>query len=130
MSDFDYGNNRYRAEIVRWTDGDTVVLRVDLGQRVLVEGSYRLNRINTPEVHLGPGVTTAQKTAGLALKARLEDAYPPRTIVWIGSKKADRYGRWLVEMWVSESDIWKNLSNWLLAEGLAKPYDGTGPKPV
>ena len=40
---FDYAANTYKATVDRWVDGDTVKLRVDLGQCVSVKGSYRLN---------------------------------------------------------------------------------------
>lgn len=130
MSGFSYGDNKYKAEVVRWLDGDTVTLRVDLGQKVMVEGNYRLNRINAPETHLMPGVTEEQKTAGLAVKARLEAKCPTGTVIWVGTAKADKYGRYLAEIWYTEKGGWLNLNDWLLTEGLVKAYDGTGPKPV
>ena len=127
---FDYTNNRYKAEVIRWVDGDTVVLRVDLGQKTSVEGSYRLNRLNTAETHNQPG-TTDQTAQGLSVQAQVEAACPAGSSVWVQTSKADRYGRYLAELFIPDGvKGWKNLNDWMLATGLAKAYDGTGVKPV
>ncbi len=122
MSDFKYDNNKYQAVILRWVDGDTVHLRVDLGQHVQVESHYRLARVDAPETALRAGVTPAEKQAGLALKARFTQEYAPGSEVWIATAKAGKYGRYLVEIWVPRGEEWINLNDWLLEEGLAKPY--------
>ena len=128
---FDYSNNRYKADVIRWVDGDTVVLRVDLGQKTSVEGSYRLNRLNTAETHNQPG-TTDQTAQGLSVQAKVEAACPAGSSVWVQTSKADRYGRYLAEVFFLPPDgkVWANLNDWMLTTGLAKPYDGTGVKPV
>lgn len=128
-SEFDYANNRYKATVVRWVDGDTVVLRVDLGQKTSVEGSYRLNRLNTAETHNQPG-TTDQTAQGLSVQAKVEAVCPAGSSVWVQTSKADRYGRYLAEVFFLDGKVWKNLNDWMLASGLAKAYDGTGIKPV
>jgi micrococcal nuclease len=128
---FDYANNRYKAAVIRWVDGDTVILRVDLGQKTSVEGSYRLNRLNVPETHNQPG-TTEQTAQGLSVQAKVEAACPVGSSVWVQTSKADRYGRYLAELFFLASDgkVWTNLNDWMLASGLAKAYNGTGVKPV
>lgn len=121
---FGYSANFYRAEISRWVDGDTVYLRVDLGQNVLVQDKYRLARIDAPEVALYRGVSPEEKTAGLALKGELEVLYPQGTDVWVQTSKSGKYGRWLVEMWVpGEEDSWLHLNQALLDTGRAASYD-------
>ena len=89
MSDmtFSYDDNRYRAEIIRWVDGDTVIARVDLGQDVWVlnKKGYRVARIDAPETAMRKGVTKSEKTAGLALKETLSLLYPPGTVLWIAT---------------------------------------------
>ncbi len=126
VTDFSYEGNRYRAEVVRWVDGDTVILRVDLGQGVLVQPKkgYRIARIDAPETALRKGVTRAEKTAGLALKETLTALYPTGTTVWIATSKGGRYDRYVAEVWMRDLDGgWRNLSDWLLGEGLAEPYE-------
>lgn len=118
----DYAENRYRATVLRWKDGDTVVLRVDLGQKVMVEDSYRLARIDAPETALRRGVTQAEKTAGLALKASLIDEFPAGTEMWIATSKAGKYGRYLVELYAEVDGEWVSLNQRMLDDGLVDPY--------
>lgn len=120
-TEFSYEGNRYKALVVRWVDGDTVILRVDLGQKTSVEGSYRLNRLNTAE---------AQTEQGLVAQAKVEAACPAGSSVWIQTSKADRYGRYLAEVFFLDGLVWANLNDWMLAQGIALPYDGRGVKPV
>jgi len=114
-----YEMNRYRAEVVRWLDGDTVELVVDLGQNVLVQGHYRLARIDAPETALRRGVTPEEKVAGLALKAELSDRFPPGTFLTISTSKAGKFGRYIVEVHLDDGDT---LSDLLMREGKAEPY--------
>lgn len=117
-----YADNRYSATVIRWLDGDTVELTVDLGQSVLVRDNYRLSRINAPETSLRGGTTPAQKAAGRALKAQLNEDYPEGTKVIVATEKAGKYGRYLIEVWVQMGEDWVLLNDWLLDEGLAEPY--------
>lgn len=127
---FDYAANTYKATVDRWVDGDTVKLRVDLGQCVSVKGSYRLNRLNAPETRRSSRVSAQEKEAGLALKDMLNRDYPNGTELWVSTEKADRYGRYLVELWVLQDDETLNLNDWLLDQGLCLPYDGKGARPT
>ena len=122
---FDYNHNTYRATVVRWSDGDTVHLIVDLGQDTLVKPSkgYRIARVDAPETAKRRGVTDAEKKRGLALKARLNKDYPEGTTVWISTSKGGRFDRWVAEVFLPDGDGgWFNMSDWLLTEGLAEPY--------
>lgn len=114
-----YESNRYSAEVVRWLDGDTVELIVDLGQSVLVRGHYRLARIDAPETALRRGVTPAEKQAGLALKVELTQRFPPGFEFSISTSKAGKFGRYVVEIWLENGE---NLSDVLMNEGKAEPY--------
>ena len=120
-----YDNNRYMAEVVRWVDGDTVKLIVQLGQYVSVTGTYRLARIDAPEVALRKGVTPEEKEKGLALKKMLSEKYPPGTEVEIATSKAGKFGRWLAEIWVLDHEAKERycLNTWLLEKGLADSYN-------
>lgn len=123
---FSYSDNRYRAEVIRWVDGDTVIARVDLGQGVWVLNTkgYRIARIDAPETAMRKGVTKAEKAAGLALKDALNQVYPAGTLLWLATSKGGKFDRFVAEVWAPDLDGgWRNISDWLLKEGLAKPYD-------
>ena len=128
MSDmtFSYNDNRYRAEIIRWVDGDTIIARVDLGQDVWVlnKKGYRVARIDAPETALRKGVTPEEKAEGRALKATLTALYPTGTVIWLATSKGGKFDRFVAEVWVPDLEGgWRNLSDWLLEEGLAEPYE-------
>ena len=109
-----YQGNRYHAEVVRWLDGDTVELIVDLGQHVLTRDKYRLARIDAPETALRRGVTAAEKAAGLLLKAELNEIYPAGTLLVVSTTKAGKYGRYIIEIHLEDGIT---LSDKLLEDG-------------
>lgn len=113
----------YAARLTRVVDGDTVWLSVDLGFGVSVNLDFRLYGINTPEV-VGP-----TRTAGLAAKAELERLLALGSLR-IVTYKADKYGRWLAELFVQQAGIVEelNINRQLLKGGFAQPYFGEGPK--
>lgn len=81
----------YSATVVRWIDGDTVWLKVDLGFRFSAELDFRLTGINTPE-RGKPGWAEAT--------ARAQQLAPANSPVTIQSRKApDKYGRYLADIW-------------------------------
>jgi len=120
MSENCYDNNRYKAIVLRWLDGDTLKLRVDLGQGVNVENKYRLARIDAPEVKKYRGVTNEEKQRGIDLTKQLEDKIPAGTEVEISTYKKGKYGRYVIDIWLKEDDAEYNLSNWLITEGLVE----------
>lgn len=112
----------YSARLNRVVDGDTLWLYVDLGFGVSVNFDFRLYGVNTPEV-IGP-----TRTAGLAAKAELERllALGPLRIV---TYKADKYGRWLAEVFVQPLKAPEiKINDALLRGGFAQAYFGEGPK--
>lgn len=115
-----YANNRYKAKVIRWVDGDTVDMLVDLGQGVCIKGRYRLAGIDAPEIRKRAGVTQAEKSAGLALLASLDAEFPEGTPFTISTSKQGKFGRYLVVMYPIGSH--QSLNDRLLDEGLAKPY--------
>jgi endonuclease YncB( thermonuclease family) len=113
----------YTARLTRVVDGDTVWLSVDLGFGVHVNLDFRLYGIDTPEV-VGP-----TRTAGLAAKAELERLLALGSLR-IVTYKADKYGRWLAELFITQPGSIEelNVNRSLLKDGFAKPYFGQGPK--
>ena len=114
-----YDNNRYRAKIVRWVDGDTIELEVDLGQNVIVRNKYRLARIDAPEIKLYRGVTEEEKHEGLELLEYLKNMR--LEYVTVSTYKKGKYGRYIIDIWLEdESGVEYNLSDFLISEGLVE----------
>ncbi|QKY79823.1 nuclease [Arthrobacter phage Bumble] len=111
----------YLAEVVRWVDGDTVYLDVDLGFRMRSTASFRLYGVDTPE-RGRPGAREAT--------ARAEEFAPAGSVVRIETHKdPDKYGRWLVELY--SPGAFRSLNTVLVEEGLAVGYlGGTRAAPV
>lgn len=105
-------NYTYRATVVRWVDGDTVWLTVDVGFRITTTNDFRSYGINTPERgQLGYEEATA----------RCNELAPAGSDVFITTyKNPDKYGRWLAKVFVGEININQTLIN----EGLAVSYFG------
>ncbi len=115
----------YQAKIVRWVDGDTVEMIVDLGFQ-LNYGSqekpitFRLYGINTPEKNTVAGLEAAKYVVGLA---------PPGTDVIIQtfkSKLKDNFGRYLAIIYIGEVSFIMvqepNINQILVTHGLAEVY--------
>lgn len=114
----------YKAKLSRIVDGDTVWLFVDLGFKVTAELEFRLYGLNTPEV------VGEQKVAGLLAKGELERLLGLGELRVV-TTKADKYGRWLATLYMSQPDgTTVNVNQALLDSGFAQPYFGVGPKPV
>lgn len=118
---------QYEAKIIRIKDGDTLTLDVDLGFHIRHEIDVRLARIDTPEiVNYGP--------AGIVdpAKSFVEQCCPPGSTCVVNISRAEKYGRWLAEIYfaIGETDRNKILQNprvlndELVRGGFAKPYSG------
>ena len=108
----------YKATVVRWIDGDTVELVVDVGFHITYRDHFRLIGIDTPE-RGRPGAAEAH--------ARAEALAPVGTEVMIATEKSDKYGRWLANVYPDAVPIVSNqrtVNGILIAEGLAKLYWG------
>lgn len=105
---------RNRARVLRWGDGDTAVLEVDVwpGDRKTVH--VRLEGLDTPE---------KGEPGSLEATARSRSLAPEGTILELaaGPRPLDKYGRVLAEL-IMEDGISINIV--LLEESLAKPYKG------
>ena len=102
----------YWATVVRWVDGDTVWLTIDLGFRMTATTDFRCYGIDTPE-RGQPGYVEAT--------ARANVLAPVGSTMLVTTYKApDKYGRWLVQIFADGVDVGQTL----VAEGLAKPYFG------
>jgi len=141
----------YYAVVHRVMDGDTAEMTLALGFDVsLGPRPVRLFGLNAPEIHDADPVI--QKRANAAMdfvtKRLLPDESAKTPRVKVATQKpdsSDKFGRILGTVWYQNPPAipvgakknakpveqpWVNLNNELLAAGLAKPYDGTGVKPV
>ena len=115
-----YEDNSYLAKVVRWVDGDTVVLEVDLGFSVSVTEKFRLARIDAPEVKRYSNVTQEEKERGLALKQTLGEKIPAGSEVVVSVSKRGKYSRYIAEIWYADGDERQNLNDWLLNNNLVE----------
>lgn len=105
------------AEIIRWVDADTVILRVHVDYRHIGEPLYhRLTWIQAPERYTERGKIAT---------ARVNELAPPGTMVTVQTFWLDGYpdsfGRWLANIFIGpDNNI--SISELLLREGLAVPY--------
>ena len=107
------------AEVYQVVDGDTVDLDLELGFGVVLRQRARILGLNCPEKN-----TEAGKTA-VAFVRTWMDACNDRVLV-DAAEKREKYGRLLVRLY--PQDGMGCLNDQLLAEELATPYDGAGPR--
>lgn len=119
----------YDAKLIKIVDGDTVHLEVSRAFEFTVDfgfhqqetitivrsarESFRFARINAPEMG-----TQAGKDAKAALSALLTGKQ-----LTAKTLKQDKYGRWLLELYIQEEgkpDM--NVNDWMVAEKHAVPY--------
>lgn len=92
----------YHGTVLRWVDGDTLDIEVDLGFKMKTTQRFRLLGVDTPE-RGQPGFNEA--------KALAEQLAPTGSSLLFESMKSDKYGRWLIHI--------APVSEALLASGLA-----------
>lgn len=106
----------YRATVISIIDADTLKLDVDLGFRTHVRTTFRLSRINAPELLTLEGMQARNFVAEILSKA---------TAIKITSSRSEKYGRWLCELFFQSADQpgrWLNLNTLLLEKGHARPF--------
>lgn len=104
----------YRAKLVRVTDGDTVVLEIDIGFRMRATMPIRLVGINTPEMNTPAGKSTRQWVIDWFSE------HP--AIVVLTRKDPEKYGRWLGVVLPEGGTDDQSLNHQLLTAGLAEPF--------
>jgi endonuclease YncB( thermonuclease family) len=84
------------ATVVRVIDGDTAVLRLDLGFESFIEGPCRFEHIDAPELPTVEGLASRDW-----LRNRLQVG---ESVCFTGSKR-DKYGRPLVTLFDSDGNV-------------------------
>lgn len=100
--------------IERVIDGDTVALEIDLGNKIHWRDNFRLNGIDTPE-RGQPGYTEATDHLKRLLLMPLSH---------VQTHKPDKFGRWLVDLWVDIDGGTLHVNRMMATDGHAKEYHG------
>ena len=103
---------KYNAIVDNVVDGDTVDLSIDLGFDIWHKTRVRLIGIDTPEKWFN---------YGKVVKEYVSEALEFKQ-VQITSTKADKYGRYLVEIYVEGID--GTFNQHLIDNNMAKGYEG------
>lgn len=107
-------NYVYNAKVTNVVDGDTVDATVDLGFNVFIKVRFRLNGINSAELKDADPI---KRELANRAKTRITELIKDRDVV-IETRKIDKYGRYLADIYVDSLDV----NQQLISEGLAVPY--------
>lgn len=88
----------YRGSFVRTKDGDTAVIRLDLGFGVFQQIPVRIVGYNAPELH-GPHAAEAQKA-----KAQLELYLTDTTLYLVTEKDRQSFERYLARVFIASKE--------------------------
>lgn len=110
----------YKAKVINVVDGDTVDMIVDLGFYHTFEQRFRLYGIDTPE----RGQEGYAEAKGFLAELVRDKNVVIRTLRNTkGAEQVDKYGRWLVQIYLPVSGvISQDVNTTLVREGYAKPY--------
>ena len=108
----------YNVIITSVYDGDTVTGDVDLGFGIWIrKQKFRLMGINTPEIRTRD---KEEKKRGYIARDRLRELILDKH-VRIRCFGKGKYGRWLVDIFINETDT-RSVNQTLILEGLAEHY--------
>lgn len=107
----------YRAKLLKWVDGDTLLVEIDLWFYCKREERIRLARINAPELKSETLYKRRQAKHATMVGKRF---CPKNSIIKIHTKKnsRDMYARYLAEVYYQG----KNLSDYLIKQKVVKVF--------
>ena len=112
----------YQCKIVKWLDGDTCDVHIDLGFDLWLVQRVRVDGINSPEIH---SKDIAERKAGLMAQAHAYILAPHGVIIAIKTAKAgkerEKFGRWLAKITLPDG---RDFATAMTEAGQAKPYHG------
>jgi len=99
----------YKAKVLKWVDGDTLLLEIDLGFYIKRTERIRLARIDTPELN---SKIPFQRRKAKHARAVAKKFCPEGAVVKMKSKKMrkDMYARYLAEVEYEK----RNVTDYLL----------------
>ena len=110
----------YKAEVQSVYDGDAITVDIDLGLSTWVRGEkIRLHRINAPELR------GDEREVGLISRDYLRSLIDKKEI-WLQTikDKKGKYGRYLGEIWIEDSqNKWIKINDLLVEKGFAEYKD-------
>lgn len=104
----------HHAIVLRVIDGDTVELEIDMGNRIKWRENFRLYGIDTPE-RTSPDYRKATYHLTELLMNPLSK---------VETHKPDKYGRWLVDLYIPANNGELHVNKLMVVEGYAKEYFG------
>lgn len=107
------------AKVLRVIDGDTIEISVDAGNHMTWTANFRLHGIDTPE-RGHPMYHEATEYLSKLLMVGVSR---------IQTHKPDKFGRWLVTIWVPVTGGELCVNEVMVAEGYAKEYWGGAKQP-
>ena len=108
----------YKAAVIAVTDGDTIVVDIDLGFGVwLRKQSIRMAKINAPELR-GATIEAGNKSKEFLKGLILNKWVTIRT----EKDRKEKDGRWLGTILLEESKNLIDINAKMIAEGYAKKY--------
>lgn len=109
----------YRGLILRWVDGDTLDVRIDLGFDVGIVQRVRLYGVNTPEMNSPVPSERANARSALAMCKAMA---PEGCYVQLKTHKSnDKYGRYLASVVTEDGE---DISRALIGSGRGVEYFG------
>ena len=113
---------RYKANVIKVVDGDTIDLEIELGFNILIRERVRLYGIDAPETRTKD---KKEKAKGLKTKRYVENAIGGEEIEIETKKDKGKFGRYLATIHYDRGDgISTNLNAELITSNLAKEYYG------
>jgi len=109
---------RYRAELDRVVDGDTLDVLIDLGFYIKIKERIRLEGVDTPEIY-GVPQDSEEYRRGLEAKEYVERRLVEnRNQMIIETRKMGKWRRWLAKVYLP--DTGRTLNEELVEKGLAR----------
>lgn len=105
----------YMATVIKIVDGDTLSLLIDTGFKHTWKTNCRLEGINTPELR---SEDVEQREKAQLAKQYLLERIPPGSPVYIISRRLDKYGRPIADVYFNGESINKEL----VSKGYAVKY--------
>lgn len=106
----------YKAIVLRWVDGDTVDVQLDLGLGIYRKERLRLEGIDAWETR------GEERPQGLIATEFVKALAPEGSDVIIQTEKTGKYGRYIARVYVVTDDGVVSVNQQLLEHGHAEPY--------
>jgi endonuclease YncB( thermonuclease family) len=104
---------QYKAEVMKVTDGDTIVVDIDLGFHVVIRNiPLRLARIDAYELR------GDERLRGLYAKAKLKEMVEGKRVL-ISTAKKGSYNRYLAEVYYDAGDEVVCVNDLMVSSGHA-----------